>query len=227
MWAPEDNGGDVTWNQAGDYCSNLRLAGNSDWRLATIDELSGIYDRTRNVNGCWVKGNIKLSANNIWSKNAGAATGEAWLFLFGGAGGGRFSYAFEGSGGSRALCVRLATTSQTPTQSVAETVDFAGKWEIQEGSKGHSNCGSIKITRQNANQYGVDYGWCSDEREAGTLLLANGQLNGTVIDNMMKSRAKCQISFLDDKQSISVKTIWGNQKPSIDFYKKVKKFSWE
>jgi len=40
MWAGKDNNGkDVNWRQATKYCRNLRLAGYSDWRLPTIDEL--------------------------------------------------------------------------------------------------------------------------------------------------------------------------------------------
>lgn len=44
MWAKDTNSSTVNWNQASNYCSNLRLAGHSDWRLPTIDELGGIYD---------------------------------------------------------------------------------------------------------------------------------------------------------------------------------------
>ncbi|MFP5237877.1 MAG: DUF1566 domain-containing protein [Acidobacteriota bacterium] len=33
MWAARDNGSDVNWNQAKEYCSKLRLAGDRDWRL--------------------------------------------------------------------------------------------------------------------------------------------------------------------------------------------------
>ncbi len=46
MWAGKDNGKDVTWRQATKYCRDLRLAGYSDWRLATIDELASLVDRS-------------------------------------------------------------------------------------------------------------------------------------------------------------------------------------
>jgi Protein of unknown function (DUF1566) len=39
MWAKKDNGADVNWNQASNYCTKLQLAGYSDWRLPTIEEL--------------------------------------------------------------------------------------------------------------------------------------------------------------------------------------------
>ena len=44
MWTAKDNGNDITWRKAMKYCQNLSLAGYSDWRLPTIDELSSIYD---------------------------------------------------------------------------------------------------------------------------------------------------------------------------------------
>ena len=51
MWAGRDNGKNANWHKAMDYCRNLRLAGYSDWRLATIDELEGIYDKATDAAG--------------------------------------------------------------------------------------------------------------------------------------------------------------------------------
>jgi hypothetical protein len=45
MWAGKDNGKDVSWRKAMKYCHNLRLDGYSDWRLADMAELQGIYDK--------------------------------------------------------------------------------------------------------------------------------------------------------------------------------------
>src|ERR1700726_34484 len=44
MWTANDNGNDITWGKAMKYCQNLSLAGYSDWRLPSIDELQRIYD---------------------------------------------------------------------------------------------------------------------------------------------------------------------------------------
>ena len=45
MWAAKDSGKDLSWKDAAKYCRNLRTAGYSDWRLANLEELQGIYDR--------------------------------------------------------------------------------------------------------------------------------------------------------------------------------------
>jgi Protein of unknown function (DUF1566) len=78
MWAGKDNGKDVNWKNAVKYCRALRLAGYSDWRLATLGELEGIYDKNANAPGLmgpsgkgtastWhVKGNLFLTGNQ-WS----------------------------------------------------------------------------------------------------------------------------------------------------------------
>ncbi|MBS1813112.1 MAG: DUF1566 domain-containing protein [Acidobacteria bacterium] len=80
MWAGKDNGRDVKWPIATNYCSDLRLGGYADWRLATIEELEGIYDEIASVPGLgagkdgkgvttWhVKGNLLLTGRQ-WSSS--------------------------------------------------------------------------------------------------------------------------------------------------------------
>jgi len=112
MWTKKDNGSDVNWQKARNYCRNLRLAGFTDWRLPAIDELSDIYDAKANIAGqlgngsqaTWhVKGSLQLSGWQ-WSNSQGNASWEAWLFLF--SNGERYSSPLIGSGLDRALCVR-------------------------------------------------------------------------------------------------------------------------
>jgi hypothetical protein len=112
MWTKKDNGGDVNWQKARTYCRNLSLAGYSDWRLPTIDELGDIYDPKVNIAGqlgsgsetTWhVKGNLQLSGWQ-WSNTQGNTQWEAWIFLF--ANGKQYSSPLTGSGLDRALCVR-------------------------------------------------------------------------------------------------------------------------
>jgi serine/threonine protein kinase len=103
MWSKKDNGNDVNWQKATDYCRNLRLAGYSDWRLPTISELQGIYDSSANVNGLHVKGNLQLTGWH-WSSSPGNTSGEAWYLFFsdGERGSDKLTYSY----GKRALCVR-------------------------------------------------------------------------------------------------------------------------
>jgi hypothetical protein len=117
MWTKKDNGTDLTWQQAKDYCRNLQLAGYSEWHLATINELRGIYDPSVKITGqvlghenhwlpaTWhVKGNVQLSSKWTWSSTPGVAPGKAWYFPFGGEGLG-FTHPVDDGIGYRALCV--------------------------------------------------------------------------------------------------------------------------
>jgi hypothetical protein len=94
MWAGKDNGSDVSCNEAMKYCRNLRLGGYSDWSLATIDRLQGIYDKDARVAGLdgkgnttWhVKGSLFLTGDQ-WSSsrisdNEGHPSGYGWYFDF-------------------------------------------------------------------------------------------------------------------------------------------------
>jgi len=116
MWTRKDNGSDVDWNQASDYCDKLQLAGYKDWRLPTIEELQGIYDPSVSVKTVFddrhgmqhVKGNLKLTGE-VWSSTPGDAPGKpwqmAWLFNFGMKEPRRANW-FYFSFDMRALCVR-------------------------------------------------------------------------------------------------------------------------
>ncbi|MGO9492910.1 MAG: trypsin-like peptidase domain-containing protein [Terracidiphilus sp.] len=126
IWTKKDNGygNDLTWQESVDYCRNLRLAGYTDWRLPTIDELQGIFDSTANEHGptCYsgketwhVKGSLQLSGSRYWSSSHGNAYGEMWsfdfttwrrLYLF--SIGHRFSTHADERYCNRALCVRRA-----------------------------------------------------------------------------------------------------------------------
>lgn len=104
MWATQDNGTDVAWHQATYYCANLGLGGYANWRLATIDELDDIWDRTQNVDGWHIKGGIRISGWT-WSGSRGRrASHEAWVFYF--KNGERASYLVGYMYYGRALCVR-------------------------------------------------------------------------------------------------------------------------
>lgn len=46
-WQKNDSGSALSWGEAGNYCENLVLAGNEDWRLPTAQELQFIVDYYR------------------------------------------------------------------------------------------------------------------------------------------------------------------------------------
>jgi hypothetical protein len=95
MWAGKDNGKGVSWKKAVKYCGNLRLAGYSDWRLATLAELEMVYDRNVNAPG------------RAGQRDVGRPSGYDWYFDFGD---GRSDNDPSGfpypSSIQRALCVR-------------------------------------------------------------------------------------------------------------------------
>lgn len=47
MWAKQDNGRDLKWEEAKSYCENYRAGGYTDWRMPTQDELAGLYDSSK------------------------------------------------------------------------------------------------------------------------------------------------------------------------------------
>jgi len=100
IWAAKDSGKDVSFKSAVKYCRDLRVVGYSDWRLATLAELEGIYDKSANAPGLarlggpakgsdftWhVKGNLFLTGNQ-WSStqrmdDRGHPNGYVWYFDF-------------------------------------------------------------------------------------------------------------------------------------------------
>jgi Protein of unknown function (DUF1566) len=119
-WTGKDNGTDVSWHKAMQYCRDLRLAGYSDWRLPNMGELQGIYDSSATAPGLaghgkksrtftWhVKGDLFLTGSQ-WSSNyrmddRGRPNGYAYYFDFneGKPNDDQTGYAY----GKRGLCVR-------------------------------------------------------------------------------------------------------------------------
>ncbi|MES2392602.1 MAG: DUF1566 domain-containing protein [Acidobacteriota bacterium] len=101
MWAGRDSGKEGSWHKATNYCRGLRLAGYSDWRLATIDELEtlvnlpayateyvGASDFMHRNGHLEVSGGLVLTYGRQWSSTPvieanGRASGVAfWSFWF-------------------------------------------------------------------------------------------------------------------------------------------------
>ncbi len=103
MWAGKDNGRNLTWNEADSYCGNLKLAGYSKWRLPTVDEFTGIYDETQNVNESHIKGGIRVTGWE-WTNSAANSSGAHRLFTFRSTKKDSVLFVYA----KRALCVRRA-----------------------------------------------------------------------------------------------------------------------
>ena len=111
MWARRDNGADIRWQDAGEYCSESGFAGLDDWRLPTLAELKSlqaIWSRARYK----TVAKILLSACCPWSSELDGESG-AWGFDY------RFRQPVLGhraySLGQRALCVRFEPAGE-PTE---------------------------------------------------------------------------------------------------------------
>lgn len=114
MWTRKDNGSDVDWNQATTYCAKSQLAGYTDWRLPTIEELQGIYDPSVSYHAKFdydlvvvhVKGHLNLTGW-YWSSTPGEHPGRPWNFIFHHRKGeSREGFPLVLSYSMRALCVR-------------------------------------------------------------------------------------------------------------------------
>ncbi|MGA2986729.1 MAG: DUF1566 domain-containing protein [Terriglobia bacterium] len=77
MWTLTDNGGDIDWDDAFQYCQALRTGGYSDWRLAAPEELVGIYDPASNSTTTPTINSTKYMYNGVLTK---APAGTTWPY---------------------------------------------------------------------------------------------------------------------------------------------------
>ena len=104
MWTVHDNGKNVNWQEAIQYCSDLRLAGLSGWRLPSLKELALIYEPSSDRQPKLPK-QIQLTGHAMWSSTKGDYNGPSgYAFFFND--GTRNADSIGKSAGHRALCVR-------------------------------------------------------------------------------------------------------------------------
>jgi len=96
MWAKQDNGSNIDWENATSYCENYSLGGVTGWRMPTQEDLAALY-----ASGAH-KGKINLTASWVWASETRGS--EAAFFDFNG--GGRYWYPQSGDDYRRALPVR-------------------------------------------------------------------------------------------------------------------------
>jgi hypothetical protein len=103
LWTVKDGGSEMSWNQADAYCENLELAGQTDWRLPTLDELKTLYDRSLKKQ-YKAKEPIELESATVWSGTKNRV-GDAWSLNFFNGGTSMSPTRGGCSSAGRALCV--------------------------------------------------------------------------------------------------------------------------
>lgn len=116
-WALSTNGENIKWPAAVEFCENLELAGHSDWRLPSLEELQGLYDPDA-VSGQGIRSPFAIEDCCLWSGEslierpaddgdeiAGKPEMYQWGFMFDG---GLPYYAVHIFEDGRALCTRDA-----------------------------------------------------------------------------------------------------------------------
>lgn len=110
MWTRSDNGTDTNWQQAVDYCKNMKLAGYADWRLPTLDELKGVYDKSKDmpkrVTTYPVRGDLQLSGIYEWSGTQVTPSKTASVFCYFYHPAGSEAHKLNDNFRDRVLCVR-------------------------------------------------------------------------------------------------------------------------
>jgi hypothetical protein len=85
MWAAKDNGADINWQKAKSYCENYRGGGYTDWRMPTLDELAGLYDKSETYSSG--RGNdvhltklIRLTGSAPWASETSGSEAASFDF---------------------------------------------------------------------------------------------------------------------------------------------------
>lgn len=161
MWAAKDNGTHVSWHKANKYCRNLRLGGNSDWRLPTIEELEGLVNlrayATERVGDSdilhWngdlqVNGGLLLTGDRQWSSSplidVDGRPSKASFWYFDYRRGWRqkgFEDIFEGDH-MQAMCVRDSKAAQATSPNSAEKIVAQSPAENQNTAQEAQSTGS-------------------------------------------------------------------------------------
>ncbi|MCP4706207.1 MAG: DUF1566 domain-containing protein, partial [candidate division Zixibacteria bacterium] len=82
MWASKDNGSKINWHDAHSYCQKFNGGGYSDWRMPTLKELSGLYDKKRPRKHRTTP-LIKLSNQYIWATETIGSSAAPFTFIYG------------------------------------------------------------------------------------------------------------------------------------------------
>jgi hypothetical protein len=86
MWASKDNGRNINWQDAKNYCYNYRGGGYTDWRMPMQNELAGLYDNSKTYTATKLDYEvhltelIKLSTSNSWALETRGSEAASFFF---------------------------------------------------------------------------------------------------------------------------------------------------
>jgi hypothetical protein len=108
MWSTHDNGADINWYEADSYCRDSTLAGYSDWRLPTEEEMRSLFFKGRKIDcgtwpGCHIHPPFVITQLAVWTSfRVGEKYAKAQYFTDGSVQPDRLEIEEK----HRALCVR-------------------------------------------------------------------------------------------------------------------------
>lgn len=114
IWADRDNGKNISWKDAGMYCTTM----GSDWQLPTVTQLQGLLDASRELKQsvdrytCHASPMIHLSSRWHWSSDE-ATNGASEAWCVGLDDGSRYLLPVAHANGRRVLCVRRCRAPAT------------------------------------------------------------------------------------------------------------------
>jgi sulfatase modifying factor 1 len=124
MWAAKDNGSNINWPDAKRYCENYRGGGYKDWRMPTMDELAGLYDKLVSGNKPYfLTPHITLTGSSPWASESRGSDAANFHFNFGE----RSWHPRSDTFGHRALPVRMSVQKTPEKEWMPMPVTEAGK----------------------------------------------------------------------------------------------------
>ena len=82
-WQRQDDNFEREWEEAWDYCANLNIVGNDDWRLPNVLELQSLIDYLGDTAPLIYSGFINTSTGYFWSATNNALfTNDSWAVSF-------------------------------------------------------------------------------------------------------------------------------------------------
>lgn len=84
MWAAEDNGRDINWEDAKRYCQEFKRGGYTDWRMPTQDEVAGLYDKSKKqacgIGTCYLTKLINVTNCGPWTSETRGSKAAYFMF---------------------------------------------------------------------------------------------------------------------------------------------------